>query len=156
MSKLAHSMRTRTGQAPGLMSPGGIGNGAAGPCGGLPPAAPHSWGAACPTGTCTSESLAASLNRAFAGEKYGCRELPYWILGTATAGGVVTIAQNSLVTICPTRVMFVEGDGGATPADAIMSVFEIQNQNQIVGDPIPPFIFACPPPPPTPHPLPPP
>ena len=151
MSKLARQMKEnhRTGQAPGLMVPGGVGMSTVpggvgmstrsgnGGCGPLPPATPMSWGAACPSGSCTSDGLAASLNRQFAGDRYGCRELAYWLSGTADAAGVVTLAQNSMITICPTRIVFVEAAGAGIGALAMLSVFEIQNQNQIVGAPLP-------------------
>lgn len=116
----------RTGQSP--------------PCGPALPAQPQSWGAACPTGHCTADQLAANLNRAFAGERYPCREIPYWIPLTADAGGVASFDDNSRVTICPTRVIIAPRDGSALLA-VQLSRFEIGNQNQVVGDPIPiPFL----------------
>lgn len=133
MSKLAKKMRDiRTGQ---YMGPSPVGLGGAGPCVAPPPAQPMSWGAACPSGMCSAEDLAQSLNRAFAGQRYGCRELPYWLRGVADADGVATIEGNALVTICPTRVIIVPEAGVSLAAE--FSVFEMGNQNQIVGDPIP-------------------
>lgn len=121
---------------------GGNGNGPA--CGTLPPATPMSWGAACPPGQCSSEDLAANLNRAFAGERYGCRELPYWLSATVDANGVATFEQNSTVTICPTRVMFAAGgpDPLAFAATAVLAEFTMGNQNQVVGDPLPLALIA--------------
>lgn len=140
MSRLANKMRARTGQA--VLGPVAPLDGypvqrTTGPCAGPPMAQPQSWGAACPTGDCSSEDLARNLGRAFAGQRYGCRELGYWLEGTATAGGVVTISQNALVTICPTRVLVVPQNTATVPAGAVMTVFEMGSQNQIQGDPLP-------------------
>lgn len=141
MSTLAKRMREakiaghRTGQTPGMFAaPVRPGNGGCAP---TPPTQPQSWGAACPPGFCTGDQLAQNLNRSFAGERYGCRELPYTVTGTADAQGDLTISQNSTVTMCPTRVMVMGDDGVVIPADASLTVFEIGNQNQILGDPIP-------------------
>lgn len=108
-----------------------------GQCGPMPPAVPQSWGAACPSGTCTSADLAASLNRAFAGEKMGCKEIPYILRGTSTAGGALTLAQNALITICPTRIMVDVDDGILILTGSLLTAFTIGAQNQILGDPIP-------------------
>lgn len=132
MNKLAHKMRSpRTGQVSVRGS-----NGGNGPCGPVPMAKAMSWGAACPTGNCTAENLANSLNRQFAGERYPCRELPYTLQLTADAGGDVTFEQNSRVTICPTRVIVAPEDGELL-ATGLLTVFEVGNQNQVIGDPIP-------------------
>lgn len=119
---------------------GGNGNGKCGTVQTIP----MSWGAGCPPGQCTAADLAAGLNRSFAGESYGCRELPYWLSGTADGDGVLTLSQNSLVTICPTRmiIMSLEDDDLAN-AFGLLTEFTIGNQNQIVGDPIP-FLFFHP------------
>lgn len=106
-----------------------------GACG--PPQAPslRSWGAGCPPGNCTSEDLATNLNRQFAGERYGCRELTYWIKMTIAADGTASFSDNAKVTICPTRVILM-APGVLTPT-VLLSEFTIGNQNQMVGDPIP-------------------
>src|SRR5262245_64582675 len=110
MNKLANKMRSvpRTGQAINNNMMGRSTNG--GNCAPVAPTRPMSWGAACPTGNCTSENLASSLNRQFAGDRYPCRELPYTLQLTA-AGGVVSFEANSKVTICPTRVIVAPEDG---------------------------------------------
>lgn len=132
---MARTAGTRTGQ--NVMGPSGVrnnGNGGGG-CGPVAPTVPQSYGAACPPGGCTADSLAAALNRSFAGEKYPCRELTYWIPLVASAGGVATFAGNSKVTICPTRVIVYSV---AVPTSAMfLSAFEIGNQSQIVGDGVP-------------------
>lgn len=157
-TKLSQKMRnkTRTGQYMGpppgsygtplemtpsrtpAYNPGGNG----GACGPQGPTVPMSWGSACPTGDCTSENLATSLGRANAGERYGCRELSYWLTGVSTAGGLLTLSENAKVTICPTRIIADEALGGVIPGLAVMSVFQIGNQNQIAGDPLPLTILA--------------
>ncbi len=108
-----------------------------GGCGPVQATQLQSWGAGCPPGDCTAEELARNLNRSYAGERYGCRELPYTLVGVADATGLVVISENSKVTICPTRVIISLDDEVAVPNDAVMTSFEIGNQNQIVGDPIP-------------------
>lgn len=108
-----------------------------GGCAPVPPAVPMSWGAACPSGNCTSADLAASLNRAFAGEKMGCKEIPYNLRGASNGAGALTLTQNALITICPTRVLFSTDDLLGIPAVAVMTLFTIGAQNQILGDPIP-------------------
>lgn len=114
------------------------GNGGNGNCGPAPMTVPRSWGPACPTGFCTAQDLAANLGRAFAGERYPCRELTYWTSATADAAGVATFADNSRVTICPTRVIIDHAD---VLVNQLLTVFEMGNQNQIIGDGIPvPFL----------------
>lgn len=125
--KIAQKMRDaghRTGQ----------GNGGCGPA---PPTIPKSWGPACPTGACRADDLARNLGRAIAGENYGCREIPYWTRVTADGAGLVDSTQNSRVTICPTRVMIAIEDEAVLPNGTVLTVFEMGNQNQIVGDGIP-------------------
>lgn len=137
--KIAQQMK-RTGQSPAGMVPGNVIGGGNGSCGPAPATSTRSWGAACPTGACSADQLAANLNRTFAGERYPCRELTYWIKMTADGSGVCTFNQNSKVTICPTRVIAFEDSetSGLLPvAGPLLTVFEIGNQNQIVGDPIP-------------------
>ena len=141
MSRIADKVKSnvRTGQAPAMMATRSNGNGN-GNCGPAMATQPRSWGAACPTGNCTADMLAANLNRAFAGERYPCREIPYWIPITIAADGTGTFDDNSRVTICPTRVIVNPRDGSAT-VSVQLSRFEIGNQNQVVGDPIPlPFL----------------
>lgn len=149
MSKLATKHRpqaTRTGQngfvtvvdTNGNLVQVPTGNGSPGSCGPMPATQTQSWGAACPPGQCTSESLAAALNRAFAGERYPCRELTYWI--PVDPGGATTASfdGNALVTICPTRVIAMVTDSTGTPViQGFLSRFTVGNQNQIVGDPLP-------------------
>lgn len=157
--KLAHQMRgTRTGQGAFLGPPPGAGTinlGGNGGCASAPAAQPQSWGSACPTGMCSGEDLARALGRSFAGERYGCSEKPYWLSGTSSAGGVLELSQNAIVTICPTRIIVVEDLGGTIPALAVLTRFEIGNQNQIAGDELPvnvlntdsyqsiPFVVDC-------------
>lgn len=131
--QLKSSSQTRTGQR---MSGNGNGNGGCGP---VAPTQPQSWGAACPTGHCTAEMLATNLGRAFAGERYPCREIPYWTRLVADAGGVAEFDDNSRVTICPTRVIVQSQD---TTLAIQLSRFEVGNQNQVVGDPMPIFFLG--------------
>jgi hypothetical protein len=121
----------------------GTTNGFGGPCGPVMPTQPRSWGAACPTGDCTADSLASMLGRE---TRIPCRELTYWIKMTATAGGVASFNNNSTVTICPTRVIF-DYEGAAPAPTAQLDTFTVGNQNQIVGDGLPvatlfPFSYA--------------
>jgi len=111
-----------------------------GPCAPALPGQPMSWGAACPSGDCTAENLAKNLGRMFAGERYPCRELTYWVKFTATAGGLVQHKENALVTICPTRVV-IDWEGNAPAATCTLDSFMVGNQNQVVGDPIPVAVF---------------
>lgn len=125
--------KTRTGQT-SMMGP----NYPAGmpPCGPAPAGTPMSWGSACPPGYCSADQLARNLNRAFAGDRYGCRELSYWLTAVASAGGVATFDDNAIITICPTRVIVLSAvaDGDL---DAELTEFTIGAQNQIYGDPMP-------------------
>lgn len=148
-SKVADRIRKRTGQTPegygfvGQMSSSTSRNG--GPaCGPMAPAQPQSWGAACPPGFCTSETLAANLGRQYAGERYPCRELTYWVELVPDAGGDATVSFNARVTICPTRVIALSFAAGVQvlAGGGELSVFEVGNQNQIVGDPIPLDLLA--------------
>lgn len=117
-------------------------NGSNGGCGPARATTLNSWGSGCPPGFCTAEQLANSLGRAVAGERYPCREIPYWVSAVATAGGLISITQNSTVTICPTRIVVAGDDGVGIPIGASLSVFEIGNQNQIIGDPLPALLLA--------------
>lgn len=139
--------RARTGQAPGMMTVRDANgnvvevpvNGGIGPaCGPMAPTQPQSWGAACPPGICDPSTLAASLGRSFVGERYGCRELTYWLFGEFDAGGQLTFAQNSDLTICPTRIVgWVTDPAGDRVQEGVLSTFTIGAQNQIFGDPLP-------------------
>jgi hypothetical protein len=101
----------------------------------------QSWGSACPTGFCPPEGLPAALNRYFAGDRTGCRELPFGIVFTAAAAGVVTVADNSPVTACPTRLIAVpHKDGGL--ANWTINVIQFGIRNQLVGGPAPALAFA--------------
>lgn len=142
MGKISEAMKSpRTGQGPNVQmsAPGqliqGLNPNGNGPCGPSAPTQPMSWGAGCPDGSCSADQLASNLNRAFAGERYPCRELTYWNRLIVDANGEATFNDNSKVTICPTRVIIL-APGVVTPI-IFLSEFEIGNQNQIVGDPIP-------------------
>jgi hypothetical protein len=110
-------------------------------CGSPPARMTQSWGAGCPSGACTSDQLATSLNRSMAGERHPCKEICYWLRIDLAAGGTGSVSPNSKVTICPTRVVALVQDSAfnevATATDVtLLDVFEIGNQNQVVGDPI--------------------
>lgn len=99
-----------------------------------------SWGAACPTGFCPPDNLPQALNRWFAGDRAGCRELPYGLNVTVT-GAVATdtawsIERTSKVTMCPTRLL-ASYDLGTDSGPFVISKIQFGNQNQIVGGPIP-------------------
>lgn len=135
--------RTRTGQQ--VMGPAPVPASIrettpGGGCAPVGATVPRSWGAACPSGDCTAENLAANLGRMYAGERYPCRELTYWTKFTATAGGLVVFKENSLVTICPTRVI-IDWEGTAPAVTCTLDSFTVGNQNQVVGDPIPVAVF---------------
>lgn len=132
--KIADKMKTaaRTGQQMANPARANGGNGGCGPVGAT---SLNSWGPGCPTGNCTADQLASNLGRAFAGERYPCRELTYWLRMLIDANGNATFSDNSKVTICPTRVV-VMSPGTVVPS-ILLDTFEIGNQNQIVGDPIP-------------------
>lgn len=140
-------MRQQTRTGAGYMGPSPVdfpysGNGNGGGCSAQLPAQPQSWGSACPSGTCTSADLAASLGRAFGGERYGCREIGYWLSGTSSAGGALTLTQNALITICPTRIIAAASGGQAIGTGALLTVFTVGSQNQIFGDPLPLAVIA--------------
>lgn len=139
--------RARTGQAPGMMAVRDANgnvvevpiNGGIGPaCGPMAPTQPQSWGAACPPGMCDPTTLAASLGRSFAGERYGCRELTYWLTADFDASGETGFNVNSSITICPTRVVAVVLDpAGTVVEEGVLETFTVGAQNQIYGDPLP-------------------
>lgn len=108
-----------------------------GQCG--PPRATQlkSWGSACPPGFCLPDNLPEALGRYFAGEREGCRELPWSLLFEAEATGVVTISDTALVTMCPTRLIAI-ASGGTWSINTI----QFGTQNQLVGGPAPAEAFA--------------
>lgn len=97
----------------------------------------RSWGAACPPGFCPPANLPAALNRFFAGDRSGCRELPYTVSGAvltvAATPTPLIIQRNSKVTMCPTRVL-IASDAALSVVDLVRMQFG--NQNQIVGGPV--------------------
>lgn len=108
-----------------------------GQCGPVQATQLRSWGAACPPGYCPPDNLPAALGRWFAGDRAGCRELPYTIHLTTTGAVAtdtpVTVARTSPVTMCPTRIMaWTDGTHPWT-----VDVIQFGAQNQIVGGPIP-------------------
>jgi hypothetical protein len=136
MGKIANAMRTNGGHRTGVdVAPTGAqGRTMNGGCGPAPATVLRSWGSGCPAGACSADQLAAALGRE---PRYACKEIPYTLVGMADATGLVVISENSKVTICPTRVIISLDDEVVVPNDAVMTSFEIGNQNQIIGDPIP-------------------
>lgn len=115
------------------MAPNGTYRGSGGPgCGPGPQTVLQSHGAACPPGDCPPGQLATALGRQFAGER-SCRELTYWARGETDGGGALTVSVNSLVTMCPTRLVVVE----ETPlAGSRLTSLNFANVPQMIGDPI--------------------
>jgi hypothetical protein len=115
-----------------------------GECGPGPATQLQSWGSACPPGLCLPEDLPPRLNNWFAGDRSGCRELPYTIhipvLGSATLDVASTVERNSKVTMCPTRMMVTTNYGVASGPFEITKI-QFGNQNQIVGGPLPAGMF---------------
>lgn len=116
-----------------------------GACGPAPGAVPKSWGAACPPGYCTPDNLPTALSRWFAGDRAGCKELPYTMKTSLTSSTTLvltaTITGVSKVTMCPTRLMVVTDNGGGPTSGAGHNQWEITsitfgNQNQLVGGPV--------------------
>ena len=107
-----------------------------GECTAVPGAVLKSWGPGCPTGGCQAKDLPAALNRYFAGDRAGCKEMPYNFNFTSTRGVTdedVTVEVTSKVTMCPTRVL-----GIADLADEwLVKSIQFGNQNELVGDPFP-------------------
>lgn len=116
-----------------------------GQCGPAQATQTKSWGAACPTGWCPPDNLPAALNRYFAGDRAGCRELPLTIALTGTRDAAadvpVTVSRTSLVTMCPTRLLAISTTA-AVPPEWLINVVQFGNQNQIVGGPIPYQVFG--------------
>lgn len=106
-----------------------------GQCGPVQATQLRSWGAACPPGYCAPDRLPEALNRWFAGDRSGCRELPYTVklsgTGHASTDVPVTVTQTSKVTICPTRIIAWTD----TPEVELTSIV-FGNQNQLVGGPV--------------------
>lgn len=115
-----------------------------GACGPGPQALVRSWGAACPPGgICTPDSLPAALNRYFAGDRNGCREIPYSFKAPATTSSTtvnvaVQLAGTFKVTMCPTRLLVI-ADGAHNQWE--ISSLKFGNQNEIVGGPVGANVF---------------
>lgn len=97
----------------------------------------RSWGSACPSGFCPPDGLPAALNRWFAGDRAGCKEIPYCLhfSGTSSATLVVPVTRdlNSKITMCPTRLLAYSD---SAPGQWELVKVQFGNQNQIVGGPI--------------------
>jgi hypothetical protein len=112
-----------------------------GQCGPAPANVTKSWGSACPDGYCPPANLPDALGRYFAGDRSGCREVPYTLHFSATEGGVaavfadVTVTGNSKVTMCPTRMLITHD--GVTGGAWRFKRLQFGNQNQVVGDTFP-------------------
>lgn len=106
-----------------------------GQCGPVQATQVRSWGAACPPGYCPPDGLPEALNRYFAGDRAGCREIPWTVQfdGTeqAAAQTVVTVTGTSKVTMCPTRMLATQD--GVAGANWFIRSIEFGNQNQILG-----------------------
>ena len=113
-----------------------------GQCGPVQATQLRSWGAACPSGFCTPDGLPEALGRWFAGDRAGCREIPYTIelsgLRDAAVPLLVVLAGTAPVTMCPTRII-AHAETGSTWN---INVIRFGAQNQIVGAPIPSTAFA--------------
>lgn len=97
----------------------------------------RSWGSACPSGACLPDNLPEALGRWFAGDRNGCRELPFCVHLSATSSATlvtpVTLERTSKVTACPTRLLaFSDAPRGHWELTSVV----FGNQNQIVGDPV--------------------
>lgn len=106
-----------------------------GACGPVQATQVRSWGAACPTGFCAPDNLPEALGRWFAGDRAGCREIPYTIRidGTSDAALDVNVVAtpNATVTMCPTRII-THAVGNWN-----LNVLQFGSVNQIFGGPIP-------------------
>lgn len=112
-----------------------------GQCSPAPATVLNSWGPGCPSGQCMPNDLPDALNRYFAGDRAGCREIPYCIHFSDTpqdsdTGGVpipVNRTGNSKITMCPTRLIaFTDSASGQWE----LSTVQFGNQNQVVGGPV--------------------
>ena len=114
-----------------------------GQCSPPSPTQPMSWGAACPAGYCPPDKLPESLGRYFAGDRAGCREIPYTVsestVTSATLVTTLTITRTSKVTMCPTRVL-IASDAVAGIVTLVSMTFG--NQNQVVGGPVEISVFG--------------
>lgn len=117
----------RTGRLPFDMKTGA--------CGPVPATQLKSWGSACPSGACLPDNLPEALGRWFAGDRNGCRELPFCVHLSATSSATletpVTLERSSKITACPTRLIaFTDSPRGHWELTEV----KFGNQNQIVGD----------------------
>lgn len=109
-----------------------------GQCGPVQATQVKSWGAACPSGFCPPGNLPAALGRWFAGDRAGCRELPYTVVlsgtGEVAADVAVSVDRVSKVDMCPTRIIAT-----TTTGTSVWRIEKIQfgNQNQLVGSGLP-------------------
>jgi hypothetical protein len=116
-----------------------------GQCGPVQATVTKSWGAACPTGFCPPDNLPEALGRWFAGDRAGCREMPWTVTleGTQDAAADVTLSatETALITMCPTRLLInVQGTG--TDEDFVtVNTIQFGIENQLVGGPVPVTAF---------------
>lgn len=116
-----------------------------GQCSPAQPTQAQSWGSACPPGFCLPDNLPEQLNRYFAGDRNGCREIPWTVKLSATSSATLvvtaTVSNVSKVTMCPTRMICVT-DGTENAAQQWeLTVIQFGNQNQLVGGPVSVFAF---------------
>lgn len=110
-----------------------------GQCGPVQASQLKSWGAGCPSGYCPPSDLPEALGRWFAGDRAGCREIPYAIRFTTSAGlanSNVSTSRAAPITMCPTRVM-AWADGG----EWLIRGMSFGAQEQIIGGPTPVGMF---------------
>lgn len=114
-----------------------------GQCGPVAATQLNSWGPGCPPGFCPPDKMPEALNRWFAGDRAGCRELPYTIVlaGVGDAALDVAVVREvvSKVTMCPTRMMLRIRVGTST---WLINEIQFGNQNQIIGGPFPSNAFG--------------
>lgn len=103
---------------------------------------PMSWGSACPPGYCPPDNLPERLGRWFAGDRSGCKELPYGIniaqLSDVALDTPVTFTTTSKVTMCPTRMII----GADTTDQWLLNTITFGNQNQLIGGPVRVEVFG--------------
>lgn len=111
-----------------------------GACGPVQATQLKSWGAGCPSGYCPPGNLPAALGRWFAGDRAGCKEIPYTLRldGNDTLENTVTLNVNAPITMCPTRIMAWADDGTSWR----IKTLQFGNVNQIVGGPAPHTVFG--------------
>lgn len=118
-----------------------------GACSPGPAALVKAWGSACPPGgMCAPDQLPAQLGRYFAGDRAGCREIPFCISGTLTsdtmASQELVLSDTSPVTLCATRLIVVtDYPGAGTHNQWEINEIKFGNQNQIVGGPVGADVF---------------